>query len=100
MCYLISVPLACRYCTDHGIDINTIIPETHVFRWGKLNRAELQAFVDSHKRETDRGVMSNVWILKPSGGGKGKDIEVVSVLLLLCIAAGAERYPRLRSCGN
>lgn len=57
--------------------MNTVIPETHVFRWGKLNRSECQALVDSFNREAAAGNMANVWIVKPSGGGKGKDIEVV-----------------------
>lgn len=94
---------ALSWCVARGLDLNTVIPETYVFKWGKLNRSERQALIESHKREAAAGTMANVWILKPSGGGKGMGIEVVRRAVFLyvyvcyvCVCARV--YVRARVC--
>jgi hypothetical protein len=68
-----------RFCRSCRVDINTIIPETYVFQCGKpVNRRQRHDLIESFMLEDELKRMSNVWILKPSGGGKGKGIEVVS----------------------
>jgi hypothetical protein len=61
-----------------GVDLNTVIPETYYFFCGRANnRRQRHDFIESYMAEEERKRMANVWILKPSGGGKGVGIEVV-----------------------
>ena len=64
----------------HRLDLNTVVPETYVFQCGKpVNKRQRHDFIESYMAEEEAGRMKNVWILKPSGGGKGKGIEVVRI---------------------
>ncbi len=72
-----------RFCQQFRLDINTIIPETYLFQCGKpVNKKQRHDFIESYMTEEELHRMDNVWILKPSGGGKGKGIEVVRDLRL------------------
>lgn len=66
-----------RYCAAQGIDAGTLMPDSFTFRAKRNPKRERQRFIDSYMAAGRQRGVANVWIVKPSGGGKGKDIELV-----------------------
>ena len=58
-----------------GVEFHTIAPESFLFYPTKPELSEKALFVEAYERNTAAGT-SNVWILKPSDGGKGNGILV------------------------
>jgi tubulin--tyrosine ligase len=65
------------YCKEQSIEFSSLAPPSFIFYPAKSDQSEEQEFADAFQAEDEKPNSKNVWILKPSDGGKGQNIKVM-----------------------
>ena len=84
------------YCERSGIDINIIVPESFTLGGARENYKDRRALRAAHARHVSATGRA-VWIIKPTGGGKGGKIFLLDECvcrLRQCQAASCARMCR------
>ena len=69
------------YCNRHGLDLAQVVPESFTLGGYRETREQRREFCRVHEQHVSRHGRA-VWILKPTGGGKGGNIVLMDECVL------------------